>query len=86
MADAAKEIEKQATETNEPERLLNKLLEFEPASAPVLSLYLDARADEGGQQNFMPYVRKQLSERAKSCESRTPERESFDQDAERITG
>jgi hypothetical protein len=86
MADAAKEIEKQATQTNKPERLLNKLLEFEPASAPVLSLYLDARADEHGQQNFMPYVRKQLSESAKSCESRTPERESVDQDAERIAG
>ncbi len=84
MADAAKEIAKQAKETTNPERLLKKLLEFEPASAPVLSLYLDARADEHGKRTFMPYVRKQLNERAKSYESRTPERESFDQDAERI--
>ena len=84
MADAAKEVAKQATETSNPERLLNKLLEFEPASAPVLSLYLDARADEHGKRTFMPYVRKQLNERAKSYELRTPERESFDRDAERI--
>src|ERR1043165_7989021 len=84
MADAAKEVAKQATETSNPERLLNKLLEFESASAPVLSLYLDARADEHGKRTFMPYVRKQLNERAKSYELRTPERESFDRDAERI--
>jgi peptide chain release factor subunit 1 len=84
MADAAKEIAKQATETTNPERLLNKLLKLEPASAPMLSLYLDARADEHGKRTFMPYVRKQLNERAKSYELRTPERESFDQDAERI--
>src|SRR5690242_8947065 len=84
MADAAKEIQKQATETTNPERLLSKLLKFEAASAPMLSLYLDARADEHGKRTFMPYVRKQLNERAKSYELRTPERESFDQDAERI--
>ena len=84
MADAAKEVAKQVTETTNPEKLLNKLLEFEPASAPMLSLYLDARADEHGKRTFMPYVRKQLNERAKTYELRTPERESFDQDAERI--
>ena len=84
MADAAKEVAKQATETTNPEKLLNKLLEFEPDAAPVLSLYLDARADEHGKRTFMPYVRKQLNERAKSYELRTPERESFDRDAERI--
>src|SRR5690242_14006598 len=84
MADAAKEIQKQATETTNPERLLSKLLKFEAASAPMLSLYLDARADEHGKRTFMPYVRKQLNERAKSYELRTPERESFDRDAERI--
>jgi len=84
MADAANKIVNQATETTNPEKLLDKLLSFEPASAPVLSLYLDARVDEHGKRNFMPYVRKQLSERAKTYELRTPERESFDQDAERI--
>src|SRR5689334_22689223 len=84
MADAAKEIAKQMKETTNPERLLNKLLEFEPAAAPVLSLYIDARVDEQGKRTFMTYVRKQLGERAKSYELRTPERESFDRDAERI--
>lgn len=84
MADAEKQIAKVATETTNPEKLLNKLLNFEPASAPVLSLYVDARVDEHGKRNFMTYVRKQLNERAKSYELRTPERESFDKDAARI--
>lgn len=84
MADAAKQVAKQTTETTEPETLLDKLLEFEPASAPVLSLYLDARVDQHGKRTFMPYVRKQLSERVKSYELRTAERESFEHDSERI--
>jgi peptide subunit release factor 1 (eRF1) len=85
MANAAKDIAKQATQTTQPEPLLDKLLEFEPASAPVISLYLDARVDEHGKRNFMPFVRKQLGERAKTYEIRTPERESFDEDSSRIT-
>src|SRR5690349_2209795 len=80
MADAAKDVAKQATETTNPEKLLDKLLEFEPAAAPVISLYLDTRVDEHGKRNFLPVVRKQLGERAKSYEARTPERESFDRD------
>ena len=84
MADPAKEIAQQATETTQPEQLLNKLLDFEPASAPVISLYLDARVDEHGKRNLLLFVRKQLNERAKSYEARTAERESFDRDSERI--
>lgn len=75
---------KLATENTQPEKLLNKLLNFEPASAPVISLYLDARADEHGKQNLMPFVRKQLGERAKTYEARSSERESFDRDSERV--
>ena len=81
---AANEIAKRANETSNAEKLLNALLESEPVSAPVISLYLDARVDENGKRSFMPFVRKQLGERAKSYEARTPERESFDQDAEKI--
>src|ERR1043166_9300101 len=81
---AANEIAKQANETSNAEKLLNALLESEPVSAPVISLYLDTRVDENGKRSFMPFVRKQLGERAKSYEARTPERESFDQDAEKI--
>lgn len=84
MANAAKDLEKQVTETTQPRRLLKRLLEFEPVSAPVISLYLDARTDEHGKRNLLPFVRKQLNERAKTYENHTPERESFEADSERI--
>src|SRR5690349_8788525 len=84
MTNAAKDNAKQTTETTNPERLLDKLLEFEPAATPVISLYLDARVDEHGKRNFMPFVRKQLAERAKSYETHTPEREAFEADSSRI--
>lgn len=84
MTNAAKDIAKQTTEITEPQRLLDKLLAFEPASTPAISLYLDARVDEHGKRNFMPFVRKQLGERAKSYEIRTPEREAFEADSSRI--
>jgi peptide chain release factor subunit 1 len=52
---------------------------------PVISLYLDARVNEQGKRQFMPFVRKQLTERAKTYETNSVERESFEKDAERIT-
>jgi peptide chain release factor subunit 1 len=52
---------------------------------PVLSLYLDARVNEQGKRQFMPFVRKQLTERAKSYDNNSLELESFQKDAERIT-
>lgn len=84
MANAAKDLEKQVTEITQPQRLLEKLLEFEPVSAPVISLYLDARTGDHGKRNLMPFVRKQLNERAKTYENHTPEQESFAADSERI--
>ena len=72
MTNAAKDIANETTEYTQPERLLDKLLEFEPASAPVISLYLDARVDQNGKRNLMPFVRKQLNERAKTYENAKP--------------
>jgi peptide chain release factor subunit 1 len=84
MTDAAKDIVNETTEYTQPEQLLEKLLEFESASAPVISLYLDARVDQNGKRNFLPFVRKQLNERAKTYDNNTPERQSFDEDLVRI--
>ena len=84
MTNAAKDIANKTTEYTQPERLLEKLLNFEPASAPVLSLYLDARVDQNGKRNLLPFVRKQLNERAKTYENNKPERESFEEDFVRI--
>jgi peptide subunit release factor 1 (eRF1) len=84
MTNAAEDITKQSKESIKPERLLDRLLEFEPGSAPFISLYLDARADQHGQRNLLPFVRKQLTERAKTYDNHSPERESFEEDFVRI--
>lgn len=84
MTNAAKDIAKQTTETTQPEKLLDRLLQFEPISAPFISLYLDARADQHGKSNLMPFVRKELNERAKTYENHSPEREGFEEDFVRI--
>jgi peptide chain release factor subunit 1 len=64
---------------------MERLSAFEPTDLPVISLYLNARADEHGHDSFGQFVRKELSERAKAFPPHTPARESFDRDAERIT-
>jgi stalled ribosome rescue protein Dom34 len=73
-----------ANQTTFPEKLLEKLLDFEPMDAPVISLYLDARADQHGQQNFLPFVRKQLTNRIKSYENQSEEQTSLEEDFVRI--
>ena len=77
-------MENQPTKTRVPEKLLQRLLDFEPVPAPVISLYLDARADQHGQQNFLPFVRKQLSERSKTYENQSDEQKSFEEDFVRM--
>lgn len=84
MENQATDVAKQ-TETTLPEKLLQRLLNFEPTPAPVISLYLDARADQHGQQNFLPFVKKQLNERIKSYENNSDERLSLEEDFVRIT-
>lgn len=79
VADVAK-----PRETTLPDRLLERLLSFEPTPAPVISLYLDARVNEQGQRTFMPFVRKQLNERVKSYDVQSEERQSFEEDFVRI--
>jgi len=74
-----------ARETTVPDKLMGRLLNFEPTPAPVISLYLDARVNETGQRTFMPFVRKQLNERIKSYDVHSEERQSFDEDFVRIT-
>src|SRR5437667_1472824 len=72
--------------TTSPEELMARLIEFGPQASPVLSLYLDGRADQHGRQNFAQFVRKQLTERARTYAAHTAERESFDLDFVRIIG
>jgi peptide chain release factor subunit 1 len=69
---------------DQPERLMQRLLRFENAAAPVISLYLDGRADQHGRQNFLPWVRKKLTERGRTYDIHSPLRASFEEDFVRI--
>lgn len=67
------------------EHFVERLAAFEPQDdLPVVSLYLNAQADEHGRHNFQTFVRKELSERAKTFELETPQRASIDEDLVRI--
>jgi peptide subunit release factor 1 (eRF1) len=63
---------------------LEKLLAFEPGTLPVISLYLNTQSDDRGRDNWSQFIRKELSSRARTWNSGSPERQSFDADAERI--
>lgn len=71
-------------EANTPQQLMESLLTFDAVPAPVISLYLDARVNEHGKRNFLPFVRKQLSERVKSYPVQSEERASIEEDFVRI--
>lgn len=65
-------------------KLIDRLAGFEPTSLPVISLYLNAQANDTGRTDFDRFLRKEFSERAKTWAAHSPERESFDRDVERI--
>jgi peptide chain release factor subunit 1 len=71
-------------ESSTPQELMDTLLAFDAVPAPVISLYLDARVNEVGKRNFMPFVRKQLSERLKSYPVQSEERASMEEDFVRL--
>src|SRR5215218_5854245 len=73
-----------AAESNTLEGIIDRLAEFEPVELPVLSLYLNAQANEHGRQDFERFLRKEFSERARAFKAHSPERESFERDVERI--
>src|SRR5438067_6956612 len=67
-----------------PEEMLKRLTGFVPSDLPVISLYLDGRANEHGKHDFGPFVRKQLSNRSRTYRAHSPQRNSFDEDFVRI--
>jgi peptide chain release factor subunit 1 len=73
-----------AAESETLEKVIDRLAEFEPADLPVVSLYLNAQANEHGRQDFDRFLRKEFSERARTYKAHTPQRESFDRDVGRI--
>lgn len=71
-------------EATTPQQLMDSILTFDAVPAPVVSLYLDARVNEHGKRVFLPFVRKQLSERLKSYPVESEERASIEEDFVRI--
>ena len=73
-----------SAQQNSAEEMLRRLVSFEPQGHPVISLYLDARANERGRQNFAPFVRKRMTAMKRSFAAHSPEMESFTEDCVRI--
>lgn len=69
---------------SELEAKLRELSLVPPTTMPVLSVYLDARPDQHGRDNFEPFLRKEFKARGATYPPRSAERASFEQDAERI--
>jgi len=61
---------------------LDRLAAFEPADAPVLSLYLDMKVDEQGRPRYDSFLRKAWHDRGRALQGAA--RKSFDRDTERI--
>ena len=67
-----------------PEQMLERLVGFNPTGLPVISLYLDGRANDQGKRDFGPFVHKQLSSRARTYPAHSPQRDSFEEDFVRV--
>jgi peptide subunit release factor 1 (eRF1) len=66
-------------------QLLLKLADFEPTTLPVLSVYLNMQSDQHGRTpDPQPYLEREFKALARTWPAGTPERQSFDCDAERI--
>jgi peptide subunit release factor 1 (eRF1) len=59
-------------------------LAYEAGPFPVISLYLNLGPDEHGRGRFDTFLRKEFSDRVRTYAASGPERESLDQDVEKI--
>jgi peptide chain release factor subunit 1 len=64
--------------------LIDRLTNFRATTYPVISLYLDGRPDQQGRETYGIFVRKELAAKVRRWPERSPERESFHRDVERI--
>jgi peptide chain release factor subunit 1 len=64
--------------------LMQKLAAFEPNGFPVLSIYLNAEANQLGRDDFGVWLKRELSEQADNYEEESAEAQSFSADVERI--
>src|SRR3954468_16266040 len=62
----------------------DRLVAFPPTTFPVLSLYLNAEPDQHGKDNVEPFLRRELPARGRTFEPHSADRESYDEDVEKI--
>jgi peptide subunit release factor 1 (eRF1) len=63
---------------------LDRLAEFEPATAPFISLYLNAQPSDRGRDQFSGFLKKELPGRAATYATDSEARASLDRDIQRI--
>ena len=63
---------------------IDALARIEPSSLPLLSVYLNTAVNETGRTTHDLFLRKELRQRAKTYDERSPDRQSLDRDRERI--
>ncbi|MFL5518620.1 MAG: hypothetical protein ACJ8DJ_20885, partial [Gemmatimonadales bacterium] len=62
----------------------DRLVSFPPTTFPVISLYLNAEADEHGKVDVDRFLRRELAARGRTFEPHSADRESYDRDVQRI--
>lgn len=70
--------------TQQFEEQFQRLVDFEPTTLPVISLYLNAQPDTHGRDNFEGFLTREFSSRARTFHAGSPEAESFRRDTEKI--
>ena len=63
---------------------LDRLAAFDAGPFPVISVYLNLQPNEHGRSHFEPFLRKELADRLRTYAASGPERQSLEQDAEKI--
>ncbi|HSL23793.1 MAG TPA: Vms1/Ankzf1 family peptidyl-tRNA hydrolase [Vicinamibacterales bacterium] len=63
---------------------LDRLAEFEGATGPFVSLYLNAQPNDRGRDNFSTFLKNELRRRVATYELDTPARDSLERDIQRI--
>jgi peptide subunit release factor 1 (eRF1) len=61
-----------------------RLLDFEPTTLPVISLYLNTQPDDHGRDRFEGFLDRQFASRSRTFAAGSPEAESFARDTARI--
>src|SRR5579883_823701 len=66
------------------EEQLQRLVDFEPSTCPVISLYLNTQPDDHGRDRFEGFLRREFASRARTFAAGSPEAASFERDTKRI--